>query len=1370
MPDPTTSPSAPSAGPTEVTPSTADELRARLATVMVRDRTRLIGQLRGLRRVSDGAERKRALVMLAGAVAEAEQRVALRAATVPSLSFPAELPISARSTEIVDTLREHRVVIVAGETGSGKSTQLPKLCLAAGRGVRGLIGHTQPRRLAARTVAERVAEEMGSEVGGIVGYTVRFTDRVGERTLVKVMTDGILLAEIQRDRMLERYDTIIVDEAHERSLNVDFLLGYLKQLLPRRPDLSIVITSATIDTARFSEHFDDAPVIEVSGRGYPVEMRYRPLTDDDGDDNGTQRDQGDQGDQIQGICDAVAELDREGPGDVLVFLSGEREIHDTADALRALNMRHTEILPLYARLSSHEQHRIFQPHPGRRIVLATNVAETSLTVPGVRYVVDAGMARISRYSKRLKVQRLPIEAISQASANQRAGRCGRVAPGICIRLYAEDDYRSRPDFTEPEILRTNLASVILQMTAIGLGDLARFPFVDPPDSRSVRDGVALLDELGALAPPRPTVKAGTGSSTTVVPTGQRTLTPLGRRLAQLPLDPRLGRMALEADRQGCVRELLVLTAVLSIQDPRERPVEHRQAADEQHRRFADPHSDFLSLLRLWEYLRELQQTLSSNQFRKRCKAEYLSHLRIREWHDLYSQLRQVCSGMGIHLRTERTDPDHVDEAKADAIHRALLAGLLSQIGMRDPAAAEYLGARGARFAIAPGSVLARKSPPWVMVAELVETNRLWGRVAARIEPEWAEALGAHLVSRTYSEPVWDTKRATAMASERVTLFGLPIVPNRRVSYAPIDSEASREIFVCQALVDGEWLSPHGFRDHNRDAIAAVQALQSKARRRDLLVDDEAIFDFYDQRVPASVVTGRDFDQWWKRERRTRPKLLDLTQSVLLRPDARWVDGHALPDTWTLPPEAVEAGKAGQESASTRKGDAGIPGESLLVTYAWDPGAPDDGATVHVPLLALPKVGTAGFDWQVPGWRFELVSALIKTLPKDIRRHLAPVAPHTDAFCARATPADGPLLGVLARALAQTIGIPIAASDFDPERLPEHLRMKIAVFDVNGRCLAVGTELHALQERFGATVRAAALAEVRAAAGTIEREAVTTWDLEALPREIAVVRQGQRVEAYPALVIEGDRIAVRVLASRFEQELEMRAGTRALLLRSVVSLKAILGRLLSNDGRLALARTGYGTIDALVDDGVAAAVDAIVAAHGGPAWHEAGFAALRSAVRDEVADRAIDLVVVAARAIEAAAAVQARLSRITSPPLALAISDMTSQLARLVAPGFVTATGAAHLADVERYVQAIDRRLDKLADDPRRDRLRMDTVAELSTRHRSLLQAFAPGPVPDEIVAIGWMIEDLRVSLFAQSLKVPHPVSEQRILKALDRWT
>ncbi|MGH9001520.1 MAG: ATP-dependent RNA helicase HrpA, partial [Acidimicrobiia bacterium] len=744
----------------------------------------------------------------------------------PALRYPAELPITARRDDILAAISDHQVVIVAGETGSGKSTQLPKMCLELGRGTDGLVGHTQPRRLAARTIAERIASEIGTEVGGAVGYAVRFTDRVGDATLVKVMTDGILLAEIQRDRRLRRYDTLIIDEAHERSLNIDFLLGYLRQLLPERPDLKVVVTSATIDTERFSAHFGGAPVVEVSGRTYPVEVRYRPLEEDT--------------DQAEAICEAVAELSAESPGDILVFLSGEREIRDAADALSALDLPATEILPLYARLSAAEQHRVFQPHPGRRVVLATNVAETSLTVPGIRYVIDPGTARISRYSRRTKVQRLPIEAVSQASANQRAGRCGRVAPGICLRLYSEEDFAARPEFTEPEILRTNLASVILQMEALGLGDMARFPFLDAPDARNIKDGVALLEELGALAPAERQP-------------GKR-LTTLGRRLARLPLDPRLGRMVLEAEGHGCVHEVMVITAALAIQDPRERPADQQAAADELHARFAGDESDFLAYLRLWDHLAEQQEALSSNQFRKRCRAEFLNYLRVREWQDIYGQLRQVSRSLDIPINTQPGDPGR--------IHLSLLAGLLSHIGVRDGTTRDYQGARGARFAIAPGSSLFKASPRWVMAAELVETNRLWARVAARIQPEWAERLGAHLVKRSYSEPHWDLERGEAMAYERVSLYGLPIVTARRIGYGRVDPAGARELFIRHALVEGEWRTHDRFVDHNRALVDEVRALEDRTRRRDLLVTDEVMVGWFDARLPGDVTSARHFDRWW----------------------------------------------------------------------------------------------------------------------------------------------------------------------------------------------------------------------------------------------------------------------------------------------------------------------------------------------------------------------------------------------------------------------------------------------------------------------------------------------------------------------------
>ncbi|MGH9093934.1 MAG: ATP-dependent RNA helicase HrpA, partial [Acidimicrobiales bacterium] len=902
-------------------------------------------------------------------------------------------PITARRDDLAAAIRDHQVVIVAGETGSGKTTQLPKICLELGRGVAGTIGHTQPRRIAARNVAERIAAELDTPLGQAIGYTVRFTDRVSDTTLVRVMTDGILLAEIQRDRMLRRYDTLIIDEAHERSLNIDFLLGYLKSLLPRRPDLKVIITSATIDTARFSAHFDDAPVVQVTGRSYPVEVRYRPLdwaADDRAADDGPSAAADDNPrDQTQAIVDAVAELGAEGqsgplsgasrPGDILVFLSGEREIRDTADALSKAapdpgggRRDQTEILPLYARLSAAEQQRVFQPHPGRRVVLATNVAETSLTVPGIRYVVDPGTARISRYSRRTKVQRLPIEPISQASANQRAGRCGRVAPGICIRLYAEDDFAGRPEFTEPEILRTNLASVILQMAAIGLGDVAAFPFVDPPDHRAIADGMALLHELGAL-------RSGPEGDD-----GAARLTAIGRWLAQLPVDPRLGRMVLEAERLGALREVTIVAAGLSIQDPRERPADKQQAAAEAHARFADADSDFVSWLNLWAYLAGLQKELSGNQFRKRCRAEYLNYLRVREWQDIAAQIRHVLRAQGVRANREPATPD--------TVHRALLAGLLSQIGVRQGESRDYLGARSARFAIAPGSDLARKQPRWVMAGELVETNRLWARTVARIAPEWIERAGAHLVQRSYGDPQWDARAGAAMTVERVTLYGVPVVTGRRVLYSRIDRDDARDIFIQEGLVEGDWETHHAFPAANRKVLD-----EARARRRTHRVDELSLFDFYDTRVPAGVASGRDFDAWWRKVRAGQPDLLTLTAGMLLGPESDALDPSMFPDLWP-------------------QGEVALP-----VSYEWQPGADDDGVTVSVPLSVLDRITPDGFDWQVPGLRPELIVALIRSLPKVLRRHFVPAPESAAAFLEAQGPADGRLSATLAAWLRRSSG-------------------------------------------------------------------------------------------------------------------------------------------------------------------------------------------------------------------------------------------------------------------------------------------------------------------------------------------------------------
>ena len=1066
----------------------------------------------------------------------------------PVISYPAELPVSQVKDEIAAAIRDHQVVIVAGETGSGKTTQLPKICLELGRGVTGQIGHTQPRRIAARSVAERIASELGTELGTAVGYQVRFNDTSSDGTLIKVMTDGILLTELRRDRQLRRYDTLIIDEAHERSLNIDFILGYLKRLLPRRPDLKVIITSATIDPQRFSDAFggaevgqqsDGAPVLEVSGRTYPVEVRYRPLADPDDPDREPR-------DQVQGILDAVAELKRDGPGDILVFLSGEREIRDTADALAGQD--DLDVLPLYARLSSAEQHRVFEPgrfahsRLGRRVVLATNVAETSLTVPGIHYVIDPGTARISRYSHRTKVQRLPIERISQASASQRAGRCGRTADGVCIRLYTEEDFAARPAFTDPEILRTNLASVILQMAALDLGDMADFPFIDPPDSRNIADGTRLLEELGAFAP-----GGSSGQS-------QRRLTDVGKKLARLPVDPRLGRMILAAGQHGCVREVLIIAAALSIIDPRERPTEHREAADEMHRRFAVPGSDFLGFLALWDYLRAQQAELSASAFRRMCRREYLHYLRVREWQDVYGQLRQAAADLGVVIGRDRRRPRPAEPAEpaepadrfpaelADRVHMSLLAGLLSHIGMQDTRTqntgavqrgrrrgpAEFSGARGARFAIFPDSVLARKPPSWVVAAELVETSRLWARVTARIDPAWAEPLAEHLVRRSYSEPRWDARRGAVLATEKVSLYGLPIVPARTVNFARIDPAAARELFIQHALVDGEWQTHHRFFSRNQRVLDEAASLEQKARRRGIVADDTVLFGFYDRRIPASVTSARHFDSWWKKTRAADPALLDLSLADLVGPAAEEIGPADYPASW---------------------------GE-LPLSYEFAPGAPDDGVTVDIPLAQLNQVDAAEFGWQVPGLREETVTELIRTLPKQLRTLFVPVPDTARKVLPELGAPDGDLPGALSAALGRLGGVPVPRSAFDESRLPAHLRVTFRVVDdgpgADSTVLASGKDLAELRRQ----LRPRLQATLTEAARGLTRTGLRDWDFESLPR---VFEHGQ-VRAYPALADAGNAVDIRLFETEAEADAAMLQGTRRLLLLAVPSgARAVAGR-------------------------------------------------------------------------------------------------------------------------------------------------------------------------------------------------------------------
>ncbi|WP_448665793.1 ATP-dependent RNA helicase HrpA [Serratia plymuthica] len=1283
---------------------------AQLGELMLRDQQRLQRRLQGARKIKNPDAQQAAVAEVESDIAAALQKVQARAASCPKITYPENLPVSQKKQDILNAIRDHQVVIVAGETGSGKTTQLPKICLELGRGVKGLIGHTQPRRLAARTVANRIADELETPLGGSVGYKVRFNDQVGENTLVKLMTDGILLAEIQQDRLLMQYDTLIIDEAHERSLNIDFILGYLRELLPKRPDLKVIITSATIDPQRFSRHFNHAPIIEVSGRTYPVEVRYRPVVDDAED---TDRD------QLQAIFDAVDELGREGPGDILIFMSGEREIRDTADALNRLDLPHTEVLPLYARLSNSEQNRVFQSHHGRRIVLATNVAETSLTVPGIKYVIDPGTARISRYSFRTKVQRLPIEPVSQASANQRKGRCGRVSDGICIRLYSEQDFLSRPEFTDPEILRTNLASVILQMTSLGLGDIAAFPFVEAPDKRNILDGVRLLEELGAIK---------------TAENGHYQLTPQGRQLAQLPIDPRLARMVLEAQKSGSVREVMIITAALSIQDPRERPMDKQQASDEKHRRFADKDSDFLAYVNLWDYLKEQQKEHSSGQFRRLCRNDFLNYLRVREWQDIYTQLRQVVKELGLPVNSEPSD--------YRSVHTALLTGLLSHIGQKDADKQEFTGARNARFSIFPGSGLFKKPPKWTMVAELVETSRLWGRIAARIEPEWIEPLAQHLVKHSYSEPHWSKSQGAVMASEKVTLFGLPIVAARPVNYSTIDPLLCRELFIRHALVEGDWQTRHAFFSANLKLRAEVEELEHKSRRRDILVDDETLFSFYDQRIPSDVVSGRHFDNWWKTAGKQKPDLLSFEKEMLIKDGANKVSALDYPNAW-------------------HQGNL-----KLRLTYQFEPGTDADGVTVHIPLPILNQIEDQGFEWQIPGIRRELVIALIKSLPKPVRRNFVPAPNYAEAFLGRVTALELPLLDALERELRRMTGVTVSREDWHWDQVPDHLKMTFRVVGENHKTLLEGKDLTALKLQLKDKVQETLSA---VADDGLEQSNLHIWSFGKLPEFYEQKRGGYSMKAYPALVDEKDSVAIRLFDSEQEQQQAMWQGTRRLLLLNIPSPIKYLHEKLPNKAKLGLYFNPYGKVLDLIDDCISCGIDKLIAEHGGPVWQEDNFARLQELVRGELNETVVGVAKQVEQILTTVFNINKRLKGRVDMSLALALSDIKTQLGGLIYRGFVTNNGWKRLPDTLRYLQAIERRLEKLAIDPHRDRAQMLRVDQVQQAWQQWLNKLPPKRrQDDEVKEVRWMIEELRVSLFAQQLGTPYPISDKRILQTIEQ--
>ena len=1354
------------------------------------------------------------------------------------ITYPEELPVSERRDDIMNAIRDNQVVIIAGETGSGKTTQIPKMCLELGLGEKGLIGHTQPRRLAARSVAERIAEELGQKIGETVGYQVRFTSEVGEHSAIKLMTDGILLAEIQNDKLLRRYSTLIIDEAHERSLNIDFILGYLKRILPQRPDLKVIITSATIDPERFARHFspsyvpgkgivdenlsdeereiaeailpDDAPpIIEVSGRTYPVEIRYRPLEGDELylDDEEVAEDR----DPTEAILDAIKELSKEAPGDILIFFSGEREIRDAKDAIEAMVAKsprlNYEVLPLYARLSLAEQHRVFSPGSRPRIVLATNVAETSLTVPGIKYVIDTGTARISRYSARTKVQRLPIERISQASANQRSGRCGRVSDGIAIRLYSEEDFNSRPEFTDPEILRTNLAAVILQMIAIGVvrepGDISRFPFVQPPASRAINDGVNLLRELGALT--ERTRRKGRGGNNSA------TLTAIGRAMAAFPVDPRLARMIIEGGRRGCAKEMMVLAAALTIQDPRERPADVRAEADAMHARFVDDTSDFSSFLLLWDYINEQQAALSSSQLRKMCHREYINYLRIREWQDLFAQLREMGRTANIHASGGR---DINASAHEIDIHKSLLTGLLSHVGVKEErekdskgrtrGPREYLGARGTKFAIFPGSGLFKKGPDWVLSAELVETSRLWARTNAAIEPQWIEEVGKHLISVQYSEPHWSLSSGAAVAYAKGTLFGLTIYADRPVQYARVDAAAAREIFIQSALVEGQWHTQHKFYLRNQRALAEVEELEARLRRRDLRVDDSVLFAFYDARIPAHVTDVRAFDKWWKQARLEDDNFLDFNPEKLINEEAADYDDSQFPRQW------VQRTDSGELTLDLRYEYAPTAGVGGARTEA----AKRDGVAVQVPILFLNQLSPEPFRWQIPGLRHELVTALIKSLPKAIRRNFVPAPDVARAACAALeedySPATDELLPSLALVLRRLRGVVVEPEAFNWDAVPEHLKMGFQVRNARNKILGEGKDLRALQQQLHKEIRSAladslgasdeamakmvalaqggsgnagssaasamkgakspdAPANADASDGVREISGLTEFPADlfpngAIPRKVQRIIATQAVNGYPALVDEGSSVGLRIFPTEAEQLHAQRRGIIRLLQLQVPSPVRYVSEHLSHKEKIVFTQNPHGSIDELIRDCTVAALDHLVPHT--PIFTYAEYSELYEHVRAELIETVFDVTKLVAEILSEATALKKAIKKATSLTTMHAVSDVKAQMENLVYPGFVAQTGYDQLVHLPRYLKAAQVRLTKLGPNLHRDNQLMLTVQDLEDSYDNAVKSLPAGTiVPDALRRVNWMIEELRVSFFAQELGTAYTVSEKRIAKA-----
>ena len=1288
--------------------SPLSELRSRLADCPPAEAARLRKRIRGIERARKaGRPTDNAVKAVARDLDRATSLVEKRRRNVPRVSYPPELPISQKREEIAALIAEHQVVVVCGETGSGKTTQLPKICLELGRGVHGRIGHTQPRRLAARSLAARIAAELETPVGGAVGYKVRFTDEVKDQTLVKVMTDGILLAETQGDRFLNGYDTIIIDEAHERSLNIDFLLGYLRRLLPKRPDLKVIITSATIDPESFSRHFGGAPIINVSGRTYPVEIRYRPLASEDEDDE-------DQ-DQIGGVLSAIDELTSLGPeGDILAFFPGERDIREAAAAIEETYGGRIETLPLFARLSAAEQERVFAAHSKRRVVLATNVAETSLTVPGIKYVIDTGLARESRYSARTRVQRLPIEPISQASANQRSGRCGRVEAGVAIRLYAEDDFKQRPGYTAPEILRTNLASVILQMKALRLGDIDRFPFLEAPEGRFVRDGFETLRELGALDE-------------------ADELTDVGRTLSRFPLDPRIARMVLEGHARGCLDDVLVIAAALSAQDPRERPFEQQGEADLKHKAFAHADSDFLTYLNLWAFFNRQKEKLSNSQFRKALKENHLSHRKYREWREVYSQLRQIAREEvgSVEPRREGLEPD------AHGVHLSLLSGLLGSVGKLDEKH-EYAGPRGLRFHIHPGSGLFASKPKWVVAEELVQTTRLYARCVARVKPQWIEEAAGDLVKRTYARPEWNEEHARVEARERVTLFGLELFPARVVHYGPVNPPEAREIFIHRALVEGEYLAPAPFLEHNGKAAARIERLEDKARRRDILADRAARYAFYDRIVPRHVYDGHTLEEWRKSAERRDPRVLFMSDEDLLAGDASDVTPERFPDSITA--RAVD----------------------LPLEYKLAPGESEDGVTVTVPIEALNQLDPERAEWLVPGLLKEKVVALIKGMPKRLRTNFVPAGDFADLVLPRLDPGRGPLREQLADALHAATGVAVPLEAVSAAETPEHLKLRVRVVDERGEEIASGRDVARLQAKLADRARAALAAMPE---HEFNRTELTDWDFGDLPRTVEMKRAGATVVGHPALADENGVATLRLFDDRDAAERSHRFGLRRLFRAHFNREFRAQGRILPGFDQMAVAFAPIGSAEALRESILLRVAERAFLPDNALVRERAEWERRLDFGWNRLEGSAREVCGVVAQLLAQRQAVAQALETPAPAERAPARADITRQLANLTPPGFLATAPWSALSRYPVYFAAMRERLSRLAGAERRD-------AELQAQVRPFEDAMIRkaqehaqrGIVDPELERLRWMIEEFRVSLWAQKLGTAESVSGPRLEK------